>query len=47
MTDLPTARLSYLKARSIHPNSIPGVACIRGDYDTAQGFVEHMKGMVK
>lgn len=38
MTD---PRTSYLNTLGIHPNSIPGRACIRGDWDQAQGMIDH------
>lgn len=37
-------RESYLRAKGICPRSIPGRACLRGDWDGAPGFVKHAEG---
>lgn len=37
-------RLSYLRAKGICPRSIPGRACLRGDWDSAQDFIKHAEG---
>ena len=40
MEDLVALRRGYLDKIGIDPDSIPGVACLEGDWDASPGFVQ-------
>lgn len=36
-------RLSYLTSKNIHPDTIPGRACLAGHWDNAPGMIQHVE----